>query len=142
MNKVSYKLFLLGCSDLRKVWRCFKTFTTFSQTSIARMFILNPVCSSSTQCICQNINGKTSEVFNSIYSSLRVEESLNSFYMVFNCFSFSCWLSRQSERLCAPHVIHTTQQKFFLSTVKFQIFINFSIGVLSVHGKHDHWFLE
>ena len=83
VTKVSYELFLLGCFDLHKVWKCFMTFTAFSQTSIARM----ATCSSSTQCVRQNNNGKTSEVFNWMYRSLRAGESLNSCHMAFETFS-------------------------------------------------------
>ena len=107
---MSYELFLLGCLDLHKVWKCFMTFTTFFQISIARM----ATCSSSTQRVWQSVNGKTFEVFNSMYRSLRAGELLNSFPMALKLFPISThWLSCQPERLRGPHVIHTTQHPWF-----------------------------
>ena len=132
VNKVWYEFFLLDCFDLHKVWKCF-TLLEWQQ--------VHPQPSVSEQ----NINGKASEVFNWMYRSLRAGELSKSFPMALKTSSFQplafmpVWKAP-----CTTCNLHGPTsiiwENSFSVPLNFK-FSNFPIGVWSVRGKHDHWFL-
>ena len=106
VTKVSYELFLVRCFDLHKAWKCFMTFTAFSQTSIAGM----ATCSSQPSVSGKTTMGKHPKCPNECIDLFELGNRRTAATWLLKLFPISSdWFSWQSERLRAPHVVHSTQ---------------------------------